>query len=256
MFRSTLMSVFSSVIFLFFVACDVPGGGSYNDASSDVSSYNVRFADVGGVYDALSDDALVFSEQGFVPTDYFEEGDYDPGDPPYNLDYVEPPPWQEPAQACKADQECTKDDGDPLTDIVGCDVESHRCIHAPPDGCFTIRSSGAIHGEPQGTVEVIPDPTVYPWTANPSGNGHHFSFCPLPGWNYFNSVDLATGEWAADWDSCPGGQVDYSVFVGGKDALDEAGCLAFCYGSSTYDPPSKRVLQLQCSAYYLPEDSD
>jgi len=247
------MSVFA-IVASFFVACD---GGYNNDAAVDASSSpDIRFADVGVGYDAYTDDALLFSQhrQGFVPKEnnFEEEGWYDPGDPPLEQDDVDT--WYDPRPLCKSDNDCPDDDGDLLTEFVGCDQQSHRCIYKPPEGCYTLFSSGEIHGNSENLDGDIPDPSVTPWPSCPSGNCHHFTYCPGWRWDYVDSINTFTGQWATDRDSCPQGQIDYSAFVGGQAALDEAGCTPICYGSSNYDPAFKKVLTLQCSAYYLPPD--
>ena len=240
-FRFFLM--FASAIFLL-IGCDTPGEGGYNTGGGNdaFSSYDVKFSDVGVVsYDALGVDSILYRQV------WEEDLGEDPEDPPLDPDFVG---WRE-TQLCKVNKDCTDDDGDPITDLVGCDTTSHRCVHAPPQGCYTLRVSGEVYGDPENIDGVFPDPSIEPWQSCPSGNCQNFSYCPGLRWDYFNVLTQA-GNWAADWDSCPQGSFDDTVFTDGV-MPEDVGCQPICFGSSEYDPPYKKVFQWQCSLFYLPD---
>ncbi|MDD2656366.1 MAG: hypothetical protein PHQ18_02225 [Patescibacteria group bacterium] len=245
---SRAMLFVSIVVVSFFTGCDTPGEGNRSyDVFSDVfASADVYESDD----DSWTGDVQLDAHQLSVPQSK-QEGWRIPEDPPLDLGISSLVfSSGEPQQLCKVNHDCTWDDGDPLTD-VRCDLASHQCIHEPPLGCFTLRANGEVYGDPDNTEGVFPDPSVEEWEQCPSGNCFHFTYCPGLRWDYFN-VLTSSGQWAADWDSCPQGSFDDTVFTGGV-MPEDVGCQPICFGSSEYDPPYKKVLQWQCSAYYLPD---
>jgi len=234
--------LFVSIIVALLSGCDTPGENNFY--TTDVLS------DVYGVDDSWMGDVQPDAHRLFFPRSKNEEWRI-PDDPPLDLGIETSAFFSgEPmTQLCKVVSDC-KDDGDPLTD-VRCDLASHQCIHEPPPGCYTLRVSGEVYGDTENIDGNFPDPSVEPWEQCPSGNCSHFTYCPGERWDYFN-VLTSSGEWAADWDSCPTGKVNNEVFIG--DYMPEdVGCKPICFGSSLYDPPFRKVLQWQCSLFYLPD---